>query len=115
MDLDLVSGKSDVTKLACRHALRLSAILKAQVGEKVTNDLEVLRWLLPKHHVAARAKGDPSCSLDAAEQGRNAGVLHLVVGAVDNQRRAGDSAQFGDDGPVLENARHVELVYPEPV
>jgi hypothetical protein len=48
------------------------------------------------------------------EQGRYAGILHFVVDTVDDQRRAGDNAQFGDDGPVLQRPRHDELVNSEP-
>src|SRR5438105_4143292 len=98
-----------------RHdTLRLGATLDARIGEKVPDDLKVLLWLLPKGHVAARAKGDPPRSPNAVKQGSNAGILHLVLGAVEDQRRAGHGAQLGDDGPVFERARHVKLVDSEP-
>jgi len=98
-----------------RHdTLRLGATLEARIGEKVSDDLKVLLWLLPKCHVAARAEGDPPRSPDTVKQGSDAGILHLVVGAVEDQRRAGHGAQLGDDGPVFERARHVELVDSEP-
>jgi len=98
-----------------RHnTLRLGGTLEARIGEKVSDDLKVLFWFLPKGHVAARAEGDPPRSPDAVKQGSDAGILHLVVGAVEDQRRAGHGAQFGDDGPVFERARHVELVDSEP-
>jgi hypothetical protein len=81
-----------LTEPAHHHTLRVHADFEARVSEKVADDLEVLGWLLPKCHVAARAKGDPSRPLDAVKQGRNAGIWYFVVGAIENERRAGDSA-----------------------
>jgi hypothetical protein len=115
MDSVTVYGRPRFTEPARHHTLCLRTTIKARVAEKVAYDLDVLPRLLPKCHVAARAKGDPSRLLDTVKQGRNAGIWHLIVGTIDDQRRAGDSAQFRDDGPVLEYARHVELVDSEPV
>jgi len=97
-----------------RHALRLRVVIECRVGEKVPDDLDVLGRLLPKRHVATGAEGDPPRPLDTVEQGRNTGIRHLVVGTVDDERGAGNSVQLGDNGPVLERARHVELVDSEP-
>ena len=63
--------------------MRVRTAFEARVSEKATDDLEALGWLLPKCHVAARSKGDPSRSLDAVKQWRNAG-MYFVVGAIDH-------------------------------
>jgi len=65
---------------------------EARVGEKVADDPEALGWLLPKCHVAARADGDPSRSLEAVKQRGNVVIWYFIVSATENECRAGDSA-----------------------
>ena len=44
------------------------------------------------------------------EQRCYAGILDLITGAVDDQRRAGHVAELMNDGPVLERAYHNKLI-----
>jgi hypothetical protein len=78
-------------------------------GQEIADNAHKMFPLLPMGDVARFREGVPFDLWNTFEEGRDAGVLGLIVATVEDERRYFDVVQLGDDRPRFQTADNVKL------